>query len=585
MATQKPAVPVTIPAVIYARYSSSGQREESIEGQLRECHDYAKKHGLSVVGEYIDKALTGRSDKRPDFQRMLRDCEKGIFKAVICWKMDRFARNRYDSAMYKYRLKKNGVRIFYAKESIPDGPEGIILESVMEGYAEYYSENLSQNVKRGNYDSALELKTLGQTVLGLKKGANDRFEIDPATAPIVRRIFEEYAAGEPAKDIYHRLNDDGYKTSRGGKFNANSIRRIVQNEKYIGVYKFKDIRVEDGIPAIVDRELFNKCQTMLERHHKAPAAKRDVPFLLTTKLYCGHCGEAMTGDSGTGKSGLVYYYYTCMGRRAHKCKKERARKDWIEELVINKLVQLVHSDDFVQEVADKCIEYQAREKDNSALQALETRQKEVEKSLQNLLAAIEAGIITPTTKSRMVELEAEKERIEKGIAKQLIEEPELDREQVVYFLEQFRDGDINDEEYRAFIVDTFLNAVYLYDDNKLVLVLNYTGEQSKVTLQMVDKAIGGGAECSAFAPSGVPRKKSLLSDFFLLRFFAFLDIPSPNPYNKISPNFFKNQRMEPIYERTKRNRQTGNQMPACRLYPQKRRTARCSHRSKHHLLL
>lgn len=188
-------------AVIYARYSSGSQREESIEGQLRECYAYAERCGFTVIGEYIDKALTGRNDKRPDFQRMLRDSERGIFKAVIMWKMDRFARNRYDSAMYKYKLKKNGVRLFYAKESIPDGPEGIILESVMEGYAEYYSENLSQNIKRGNYDSALELKTIGVRLLGLRKSADDHFEIDPNTAPIVKRIFSEYANGKRAKDI------------------------------------------------------------------------------------------------------------------------------------------------------------------------------------------------------------------------------------------------------------------------------------------------------------------------------------------------------------------------------------------------
>lgn len=156
-------------AVIYARFSSSGQREESIEGQIRECREYAKRHDMVIVGEYTDKALTGRTDKRPSFQRMLKDSEKGIFKAVICWKMDRFARNRYDSATYKYKLRKNGVQIFYAAETIPEGPEGIILESVMEGYAEYYSENLSQNIKRGNYESALKLKTLGQTVLGYKR--------------------------------------------------------------------------------------------------------------------------------------------------------------------------------------------------------------------------------------------------------------------------------------------------------------------------------------------------------------------------------------------------------------------------------
>ena len=243
-----------IPAVIYARYSSSGQREESIEGQLRDCHAYAKANGFTVVGEYVDKALTGKTDKRPDFQRMLRDSGRGVFKAVILWKMDRFARNRYDSAIYKAKLKKNGVRLYYAKESIPEGPEGIILESVMEGYAEYYSENLSQNIKRGNYDSALELKTLGLRVLGLRKGADGRFEIDPNTAPIVKRIFREYARGDRAKDIIARLNAEGYKTSHGGAFNKNSLRRILQNEKYIGVYSYKDIRVENGIPAIVSRE-------------------------------------------------------------------------------------------------------------------------------------------------------------------------------------------------------------------------------------------------------------------------------------------------------------------------------------------
>ena len=489
-----------IPAVIYARYSSSGQREESIEGQIRECREFAGRNGLTVVGEYVDKALTGRTDKRPDFQRMLRDSERGIFKAVICWKMDRFARNRYDSAMYKYKLKKNGVRIFYAKESIPDGPEGIILESVMEGYAEYYSENLSQNIRRGYYDSAMELKTLGRKVLGLRKGPDGRFEIDPATAPVVRRIFEEYAAGEKAKDIINRLNEEGYRTVKGGLFNKNSIRRILQNEKYIGVYEYKDIRVEDGIPAIITRELFDKCQTMLQRHHRAPAAKRDTSFLLTSKIFCGHCGEPMTGDGGTGKSGKVYYYYTCNGRRQHKCKKDRVSKDWIEQVVIEQLVTLVHSDAFINEVADRCMKYQEKEKDDSALRALETRQRENEKAINNMLAAIEAGIITPSTKTRLTELEVERARIEKGIARQLISDPSLDRDQVIYFLERFRDGDITDESYRVFLVDTFLNSVYLYDNNKLILLLNYTGENSKVTLELVESAIDAKLKSSGFAP-------------------------------------------------------------------------------------
>lgn len=518
--TKKGELEPLIPAVIYARYSSSGQREESIEGQLRECHEFAKKNGLTIVGEYVDKALTGRTDKRPDFQRMLRDSERGVFKAVVCWKMDRFARSRYDSAMYKYRLKKNGVRIFYAKESIPEGPEGIILESVMEGYAEYYSENLSQNVKRGYYDSALELKTLGRKVLGLRTGPDGRYEQDPATAPIVRRIFEEYAAGESAKDIYARLNEEGHRTSRGGLFNKNSVRRILQNEKYVGVYEYEDIRVEDAIPAIVDRELFDRCQSMLDLHHRAPAAKRDTFFLLTTKLFCGHCGEPMTGDGGTGKSGKVYSYYICNGRRQHKCEKERAGKDWIEDLVVDELVRLIHSDDFIETVADRCMEFQKREKDRSALNALEARQKDVEKSIQNMLSAIEAGIITPSTKTRLMELEAERVQIEKGIAHELISEPAIERDHVIFFLERFRDGDIKDDMYRAFLVDTFLNSVYLYDGNKLVLVLNYTGENCKVTLDLVEKAVdGAGAECSAFAPSSAPDDANLNTAKRALHFF------------------------------------------------------------------
>ena len=172
--------------------------------------------------------------------------------------------------------------------------------------------------------------------------------------------------------------------------------------------------------------------------------------------------------------------------------------------MVNELVTLIHSDGFVNEVADKCVEYQQREKDDSVLRSLEACQKENEKAIRNMLAAIEAGIITSSTKSRLVELEAEKAQIEKGITQQLISEPALERDQVVYFLERLRGGDVDDDMYRAFLVDTFLNAVYLYDDDKLVLVLNYTGERRKVTLELVERAVEGDPGGSCFAPSGAP---------------------------------------------------------------------------------
>lgn len=514
-----------IKGVIYARYSSAGQREESIEGQLRDCTEFAKRYGITVVGQYTDKALTGTNDKRPEFQRMIRDSSKGQFSVVICWKNDRFARSRYDAAIYKYKLKNNGVRILYAKESIPDGPEGIILESVMEGYAEYYSANLSQNVKRGYYDSALKRQTLGQLVYGLKAGPDKRWMIDEEKAPIVRRIFEEYASGKPAKDIYHDLNDEGFRTVRGNLFNKNSIRRILQNEKYIGVYEYEDIRDENGIPPIIDRTLFDKVQLMVEKHHRAPAAKKvEGGFLLTCKLFCGHCGEPMTGDGGTSHTGKVYAYYTCNGRRKKKCNKERAPKEWIEDLVVHELAKAVQSDEMIEAFADKFMEWQEKQQGQSMLVSLEQRKKKNEAAVKNVMALIDGGFVTDSVKSHLLELEAERVDIERGIAKELLQEPELDRDAVVYFLSKFRDGDIDDPGWRIYLVETFLKAAYLYDDGRLLLQLNFCGDKSEISVQIAEDTVKYGDEIgSNFAPFGALNGADLNSKiFFRMGIFVIL---------------------------------------------------------------
>ena len=151
-------------AVIYARYSSDRQREESIEGQLRECTDYAMKNNLTLLGTYVDRALSARTADRPDFQRMIADSAKGLFDVVLVWKLDRFSRDRYDSAHYKHVLKKNGVRVISIKENISDGPEGIILESMLEGYAEYYSAELAQKIRRGQHDNAMKCMNNGGNI-------------------------------------------------------------------------------------------------------------------------------------------------------------------------------------------------------------------------------------------------------------------------------------------------------------------------------------------------------------------------------------------------------------------------------------
>ena len=493
--------------VIYARYSSSGQRDESIEGQLRDCHAFAERYNIRIIEEYCDRAMTGTSDRRPEFQRMIRDSSKGQFNVVITWKNDRFARSRYDSAVYKAKLKQNGVRLLYAKESIPDGPEGIVLESVMEGFAEYYSANLSQNVKRGNYDSALKRQTLGQTVFGLRKGVDKRFEIDPATGPVVQRIFKEYAAGQSAVSIYTALNEEGFRTLRGNPFNKNSIRKILQNEKYVGVYEYADIRDEHGIPAIVSRETFDRVQIMLEKHHRSPAAKKDAGgFLLTTKLFCGLCGEPMTGDCGTGKSGTVYSYYICNGRRAKKCKKERVSKEWIEDVVVAALAEVVNNDEMINAFADHFIAWQATQQKGSAVADLEQRIKQIDTAIRNTMSVIDSGLITESLKTHLLELEAEKTALADALAKKRLDTIELDRETVIWFLERFRTADQRDPSWRIYIVETFLQAVYLYDDGRLLLRLNYGGKNNEVSLKAVEETVAEGEQLSSMFEFRVPRR-------------------------------------------------------------------------------
>ena len=499
--------------VIYARYSSSGQRDESIEGQLRECRQYAEKFGITIIGEYCDRAMTGTNDKRPEFQRMIRDSGKRLFSVVITWKNDRFARSRYDSAIYKYKLKQNGVRILYAKETIPEGPEGIILESLMEGFAEYYSANLSQNVKRGNYESAIKLQTVGQRVFGLREAADKRFEPDPATAPIVRRIFEEYASGRPAKEIYGDLNAEGYRTSRGNKFTKSSLRSILENEKYIGVYSYADVRDEHGIPAIIEKDLFDRVQKMIDRHHRKPAEKiSEDGFLLTAKLFCGECGEPMTGDAGTSRNGSVYKYYICNGRRKKLCKLPRVKKQWIEDEIVARLTEIVTSDEMIRRFADRYDEWLKKSADNVEIEMLNDRLKKTESAIKNVMAAIDAGLITDSIKSHLIELESDRAELIGAIDAARIKSDVagIGRDAAVWFMQRFRDGDQQHPEWRQYLIDTFLIAAYLYDDGRLILHIKYSDQYAESSLEMVENAVtDGDLLCSNFAPSGAPRRSKV----------------------------------------------------------------------------
>jgi site-specific DNA recombinase len=426
--------------------------------------------------------LSGKTDNRPSFQRLIKDSERQQFEAVIMYTLDRFARNRYDSAIYKARLKKNGVKVFYAKQPMPDTPEGIILESVLEGYAEYYSENLARNIKRGIRENALNCIATGgaNRLLGYTVGEDKKYAINPVEAKIVQEIFQMYADGYSATQVINYCNSQGYKTSRDRPFTRNSLRTILRNEKYIGTYKLMDVVVPNGMPAIIDKDLFDKVQSQITHNSSSRAkAKAIEDYLLTAKLFCGHCGAAMVGESGTSKTGTVHHYYKCItAKRKHACDKKSEKKDYMEELAVRFTVQNVLTDENIRLISKKAMELIEKESaDTAYLDGLQADLKETQRKIKNLVTAIEDGIITSTTKSRLDELEQVKSDIEAQIAREEIKKPLLTEEHIRYWLTSFKNGDIKDKAYQRKIIDTLVNSIYVYDD-RIVFTFNISGNNT-----------------------------------------------------------------------------------------------------------
>ena len=514
-------------AVIYARYSSDSQREASIEGQLRDCKDYAEKNGITVVGTYIDRAYSAKTDDRPDFQRMIKDSAKKIFDVVLVWKLDRFARNRFDAVNYKYQLEKNGVHLVSAMEPISQGPEGIMVESMLIGMAEYYSAELALKVARGERENALQCKYNGGIVpLGFTIGKEDRlYHIDPETAPIVQEIFTRYANGEPAEKIAASLNERGLRTRTGKPFVKNSFFQIFRNRRYIGEYRYKDIVTPGGIPAIVDKDLFDRVQQRFEQNkiaHGRPA-KEDVSYLLTTKLFCGKCGTLMGGESGTSHMGNTYYYYKCGNAKRHgkaHCDLKAIRKEPLERFVVETAIKVIFSDEIIEQLIDLIME--AQQQENTRLPVLKDQLRDTEKRLANLLEAIEQGILTPTTKQRLDELEARKEALNTSILEEELKKPVLTREWMRFWFEKFRKGDMRDMEHQRQIIDTFVNSVYVFDD-RVVLNFNFTDDSKTISCEEV---LGSSAVDNA------PLKNPLSDDN---GFFVYLHLASRQKrrYNKI----------------------------------------------------
>ncbi len=504
-------------AVVYARYSSHKQGEQSIDGQLAAARKYAGEHGYTIIHEYIDRAQTGRNDDREQFQQMLKDTAKHQFEAVIIWKIDRFGRNREEIAFNKYRCKKNGVKVLYTAESIPDTPEGIILEAVLEGMAEYYSVQLATNVKRGMDNVARKGQSVGGTIpLGYRTGADKHLEPDPKTAPLVRQIFEMYIAGNTQKEIIDHLNAEGLRNRKGKPLTVNSIRAVLKNKKYIGIYHYDGKEYPDvNFPALIDTETFAKVQRMLVQNRKAPARKwTKAEYLLTGKLFCGLCGHTMVGECGTGKSGAKYCYYNCLEKkRNHTCRKRAVRKDWIERLILEKAKAVVMSDEMIDFISEKTYHYYMEQNtDTSYTDSIHAELEQVKTATANLVRAVEAGIFNAATKARMDELEQQQKELEAALADaELVNGLRLTQDHIKFFLLQFRQLNFEEPESQRRIIDIFVNDIFVYDD-RVTITFNYSADNRTITLPEVDAAaesvrgLGAtghhaGASCISLAPA------------------------------------------------------------------------------------
>ena len=474
--------------IVYARYSSENQTENSVEGQLRECKAFAENKNITVVGIYIDRALSAKTDDRPDFQRMIRDSAKQLFDVIIVWKLDRFSRNRYDSAHYKAALRKNGVKVISATEAISEGAEGILLESMLEGLAEYYSAELAVKVKRGLTENALKARHNGGVIpYGLMVDEDKHYRPDPFTAPIVREVFERYADGDSVAEITRTLTARGIKTRAGNRqLTFNSFRNMIRNRRYLGEYKHGETIIPDAFPAIVTPELFNRAQARLEKNKRNPArAKAKEDYLLTTKIHCAKCGGYMVGESGVSKTGKSYHYYKYLSnKRKRGCAQKKAvKKDWIERIVVQDTVDYVLQENEIQRIAQMLMALQERE--DTALPLLRRELDGTEKGLKNIADAIQQGIITNTTKQRLEKLEALKSELEIKILQTELQKNILTEEKIVFWIGRFKGGDTTNKAYQRAIIDIFVNAIYIYDD-RIVLTYNFKSDAKTITLADIE---------------------------------------------------------------------------------------------------
>ena len=466
-------------AVIYARYSSERQNEQSIDGQIRIINQFAEKEGYTIIDTYIDRALTGRNDDRPSFQKMIADSSNKAFQYVIVYKLDRFSRNRYDSAVYKKKLKDNGVRVISATENITDTPEGVIMESILEGYSEYYSKELAQKIIRGNYESRSKGQyTGGAVIYGYRIDQNKKYVVNKEEAEVVRKIFSDVANHKKIVDIVSDLKGKGIPYKDGEEWSLNGVARMLRNEKYKGIAKFGELVYDNIVPAIVTEEDFDEVRKELEKHkHMTKAKLVDYKFLLSDKVYCGDCGKLLNGHTGTSRTGKTYHYYKCRGTTKHECHQKPIRKEELEDMVVDAIFDFVLSPEIITPAAKRMVGYfNAIGTDENQIKILEDALKEVERKLRNSLNAVANGVSNKSVVDMITNLEEDKEKLNIELLKLKSKKRiKLTFDNCYQFLLSLAFYDTKKEKNRERLINALVKKVYVIG-NRIKIVFYPTAD-------------------------------------------------------------------------------------------------------------
>lgn len=462
---------------IYARYSNGpNQTDQSIEGQVADCRAYAERNGIQVVEIYADRHISGKSIVgRNAFQRMLHDAEQHRFECVIVWKIDRFGRDRQDIAISKMKLKKAGVRLMYAEEAVPEGPEGIILESVLEGLAEYYSADLRQKIVRGMKETAKKGEWTFCLPIGYTRNENRHIIIDEPKAAVVREAFKLHIAGATTKELQKLFSDHGIIGQRGAKvISSGSIYRMLRNDAYLGHFEVQGVEV----PAepIIDRATFKEAAKHFKTSRNNAAAKAKVDYMLSCKCFCGYCGKMLIADAGTGKSGKVYNYYKC--KHTKGCELKPVPKDKLEKAVLSATITHILNDEMIDRLTVKILEVQEADEELDPVVNYRRQLDGVRKKIQNTVTAIEDGAGRAMI-VRLNELEKQEEELELEIAALEIKKPRLTEKTIKAWLNSFRLGDVEDPDFQRRLLDTFVARVEVKNSEARVF-FNVSGEGSDI---------------------------------------------------------------------------------------------------------